>query len=300
MALALCLLAACASDPATPPAASAPLLTDVEVPWILPDAEPAPDVSLAALEDALQDALIRTATFDPEPVLAAYRDLADGADAACPALFQDGDVTYWLDQCTAASGTRFDGFGVDARQVLADGAATAVVETVGGVATVSRDDARLTLDGFVQRAVTDDGAGVSTTLFVSGAFDTDHPAAAGSWVDEGVEPDLVITAYAFAGTPLATIVDGALVGLPGAFPVVAFDAAALVEPASGIGDCGLEPAGTVSVLDADGRWLDLVFDPAIVGDVVVTDGGCDGCARAWAGAEDLGEVCLDFGSWLGR
>jgi hypothetical protein len=233
-------------------------------------------------------------------VLAAYRDLAAGADAACPSLFQDNDVTYWLDACTAASGTRFDGFGVDVQQVLVDGTATTTVETVGGVATVSRDDASLALDGFVQRSVTNDGGILGTTLFVSGAFDTDHPAVAGTWVEEGVEPDLVMTAYRFGDVSAALIMDGALVGLPGEVPVVAFDEVALVDPASGIGDCGLEPAGTVSALDGEGNWVDLVFDPVIEGDFVVTPAGtCDGCARAWAGAEALGEACFDFGAWLG-
>ncbi|MEZ4236613.1 MAG: hypothetical protein R3F59_10745 [Myxococcota bacterium] len=281
---------ACTPDEA--PATSA--LTDPSAPWTVPATTAPTDVPLPDVAQGVQDALDRAVRFDPEPVLAAYRDLAAGADAACPAFYTDGEVRYWLDQCTAGSGTTFDGYGVDLLQAYPG----ASVETVGGVATVSRPGTSLALDGAVQRAVSDDGAVVTESLYVAGTFDTDHPAVAGTWVEEGVEPDLYLTRYRAGNTVLASILDGSLIGLSGPLPVVAFDQVILVDPAAGIGDCDLEPAGTVSALGPDGRWVDLVFDPVLQDDVVVTPPGtCDGCARAWAGPEALGEVCFDFGAW---
>ena len=155
----------------------------------------------------------------------------------------------------------------------------------------------------LQLHVDDEQDGVtSSTLLLSGSFDTNHPSADGTWVGQGLRPNLVITSYAVLGAPALFSVVGAIDGLAGDFPSVAFGDTAVLDPSLGLGGCALEPSGVVSVHLATGDWVDIVFDPELTtddGGVTIDDpAACDGCGGAWHRAEELGEVCLDFSSWL--
>jgi hypothetical protein len=271
------------------------------VPWVLP-ATTSTGVDLDSVLATAQYGVELLPSIDPEPVLAAYRDLAAGADPDCPAVYADDDVDYWLDSCTSAAGTRFDGFGLDDALTVVDGAAVYDVEATGGAAEIEASDGTfLALDGYVQRIEQESYGVLVTALVLTGAFATNHPAADGTWLGDGVEPTLAVSRYSIGGATVLIGAVGALDQLPGDNPSVAFDDAAILDPSIGYGGCALEPTGVVSVRLPTGDWVDVVFDPILQddGNVLLDDpAACDGCGAAWHRADPLGPVCLDFSTWL--
>ncbi|MEQ1502207.1 MAG: hypothetical protein ABMB14_08245 [Myxococcota bacterium] len=291
----------CASEPPSvavdPTVSTVPTVPD-DAPWVVEDTAAEVAVALDPIVDAVQDAILRAATFDPSPVLDGYRALAADGDAGCPTRFVNDGVAYWLDDCTSDVGTAFSGFGVD--DLTVDPASGLTVETIGGVGSISAaDGAFVTFDGYVQVASADDGYVRSTTILVAGEFATDAASASGTWVEEGVVPNLVVARYEIGGLGTAAIVTGTLEGLPGGWSVVAFDEATLIEPATGLGDCGDEPAGSISVRTADGSWADIVFDPVVGAEAVETadPAACDGCGQVWHDGVDVGQACFAFDAW---
>jgi hypothetical protein len=298
---ALLLLVACAGpDPGgeavASPATVTTVTTPTDAPWVLPQ-EPPAAVDLAAVLAAAQEGLELARVLVPDPVLEAYRDLVVGADAACPAMYEDDGFEYWLDSCTSATGTSFDGYGLDDDLYVDDGYGAYVVSATGGAGVIeSPDGTFLELDGFAQLVEAEDAGVLASTIVLVGDFATNHPAAAGTWLEEGLRPGLVTTRYETLGVTLAFAATGAIDGLGGDFPAVAFEEAVLVAALAG--GCGLEPSGAISVRLATGDWVDVVFDPTFVDDVPVFDAAsCDGCGEAWHRDVPLGEACLDFSTW---
>lgn len=307
-ALHLCVLlalSACGTEPdpvSAPPVAPPELITSPEAPFVSPPDEEAGDgVDIALLISSANEAITLAASIAPDPILAAYRDLATGAEPACPAIYSDGTVDYWLDSCTTSSGTLFEGFGVDAAVSIDDGYSSYDVESTGGTARI--EDASgiwLELDGFVQRIDDEDEGVVSSTLILAGRFDTNHPAADGSWLEEGLRPNLVTSTYDIGSLRAAFFITGAVDELQGAYSAVAFDSCGVIDASIGYGGCDLEPSGVVSLRMPTGGWIDIVFDPIAVDEGIVLEdpATCDGCGRVWDGDVDLGTVCLDFSAWL--
>jgi hypothetical protein len=298
----IALLAACQEAPkdhASPPdfQESAP-----DIPWIL-SGTTTTALDLDGVLASAQSGIALVAEMEPDPVLDAYRDLAASADADCPAVYSDDDLDYWLDTCTSADGTLFDGFALDDQVYVDDGYSTYEVTATGGSGRIeSADGTFVEVDGYVQRIDDEDNGVISTTLVLSGDFATNHPAADGTWVGNGVRPNLVVTRYSILGNVVLIGATGAVDRVPGPNPSVAFDGAAILDPSIGYGGCELEPSGAVSVRLPSGDWVDIVFEPVLADDggVTVEDpADCDGCGQAWHRAEALGEVCLDFSSWLG-
>ena len=297
---AMLLLIACTADPGgTPPAFSLTTVTTPEdVPWVVAGEDPAP-VDLQVVLDAAQEGLELARTLSPQPVLDAYRDLAAGADVACPTMYEDDGVEYWLDSCTSAAGTTFDGFGLDDDLLVADLYGTYEVTATGGAGSIEGPDGTfLEMDGYAQLVVSGDPSFLVTTTLLIGDFATNHPLADGTWLEDDLRPGLAATRYEIDGTSYAVSAVGAIDGLGGETPAVAFDDMLLVTEFPGSGGCSLEPTGALSVRLAVGDWVDIVFDPYLQDDVVVYDEGtCDGCGQAWHRDLPLGEACLDFSSW---
>jgi hypothetical protein len=269
------------------------------VPWVAPP-EDLPAVDLDAVLAVAQEGIDLAPALSPEPVLAAYRDLAAAADTGCPAMYEVDGFAYWLDSCTSGAGTRFDGYGLDDEVALYEpGYDTYDYSATGGAGSIEAADGTfLDMDGYAQLVEASADGVLVTSLVLTGDFATNHPAAAGTWVERGLRPNFVATVYEAAGLRLAFSVVGAIDGLGGDYPAVAFDDAIWVDPSFGYGGCAEEPAGAVSVRLASGEWVDVVFDPTFVDDLVVyEEGTCDGCGTAWLRDEKLGEACLDFSGW---
>lgn len=288
-------LLACGTE-APPPVAEASF-TDPAAPWLGPASDDVPMVDLPDVADAVDEALRAIADLDAAPLIAAYTSAMADAEAGCPAFFTAADgFDYWLDDCETTSGARFSGFGVAdvTGGVPLDFGLVGETTTVGGSGElVGADGTVVDVNGFVQ-ATFGEAPGVSmTSLVLSGTFVTDDPVAAGTWLELGWEPEMTVVQYDLGG-PGVTLVSGVIEGLgDGTRPVVIQDVVIASVPE--FTDCPEEPTGVVSVRLAAG-WVDVIFDPVQVGDVIETpEGTCDGCGAAWAGTTYLGDVCPDLG-----
>lgn len=254
----------------------------------------APAVDTAAVGAALDEVARLLLGLHAGPALEAYTTLAEDMDADCPEWTESDGTPYWYDRCTSAAGTTFDGYAtlvplegyVDEEGTVYDGwqyygfatitdATGRVFESRGGAGLVS--------------AVTTDGALVSYTYMEAGFGDS---AAVGTWLAEALDPSLTsYFAWYEEAQGAALYVDGVLTGVGGAVDAVVFDQLSLSDEA--LGGCAVEPTATVSVLDAEGQWIDLLFDGG-----EATAPGCDGCGTAWVQGVSAGEVCVDFSPLL--
>jgi hypothetical protein len=296
------LLACTEPEPVPQPSAPAqPPVTSPGAPWVLPEQDgDEQEIDLDLLVARAEEAIALVPRIEPDPVLEVYRALAVGADGACPTRYTDGDLQYWLDSCVSGAGTRFDGFGVDDEATLDEDGLLYDFAATGGTARIEDDQGTwLELDGFVQRIDSEQGGVLSSTMVLAGSFATNHPAAAGTWLEQGLRPSFVTTAYDVGGIRAAFSVVGAVDGLPGEYTAVAFDGCGVIDETLGYGGCAAEPSGTVSLRLPSGGWVDIVFDPVAAESITIEDpAACDGCGRAWYRERDLGPVCLDFSSWL--
>ena len=254
-----------------------------------------PDVDLDALGADLGLALAQVMTINAIGVIEAYAAVADGMDADCPEWYESEGNPYWYDSCQSVDGTQFEGYAfllplegyADEEGTVYDG------YQFYGIASVLDETGR----AFQARggagifsAVTAEGALVSYSYLEAGFYDS---AATGTWLAEAMDPALTTWAawYPEAGGA-ATMVDGMLTDLDGDLEVLVLDDVVVSQEV--LGGCPLEPSATVSVLDGEGRWVDVVFSA----DQGATDPLCDGCGTAYHQGQVLGAVCTDFGPLL--
>lgn len=297
------LLLACADEAAPPaPADPLPYLADEE------DA-PAPSLTAADLEGALDEALAVLPLLGAAPVFDAYDAAMVGAETGCPDWYESEGNTYWYDQCTATDGTRFAGYGFtysyDAYDQGDGGLITG--DALYGVARVETPEgATFEAGGSAYDYRVDyyeaDGVTISYTSHTSaiaGAFAWDGAGADATWLGTDLSPDLTLYGVvAPAYDARAYYADGGLSGLGGLVDTVVFDELFLYDAALGSA-CPTEPGGGVSVRDADGQWTDILFDGPAEWGATSDESTCDGCGTAWFRGESLGEVCVDFSSLLG-
>ncbi len=149
---------------------------------------------------------------------------------------------------------------------------------------------------YVLWGVTDDGADAFYTVVQDG-FAYDGPAAQGTWLGDGVSPEIVSYGLRYPSVDgRAVYVSGRVLVDDGPVEAVVFEELFMYSAELG-SPCPSEPAGMVSVLDGEGAWFDILFDGGQWGEAVDAD-ACDGCGGAWYQGSYLGEVCADFGVLL--
>lgn len=267
-----------------------------------------PTFDAATVEAALADVVDGMMTIGAAPVLDTYATLMDEADASCPAWYeQDGNV-FWYAQCTADSGTYFDGYGFtnvyDDAELFGEGGGYWDATVVSGAATI-RDEVGHTfhLGGQVY-----DGTGWGDDgrlLWVSnvlGGFTWNGDGADDSWLGEGISPGLLLYAIRYPEASFGVsgnyiYADGTVGGLGDAATGADLSEFSLVSESLGV-PCELEPGGTMSIRDADGIWWDVAFDLVATDNAWVLEGECDGCGAVYRDGDYQGEVCADFSPLL--
>lgn len=268
-------------------------------PYLGQEEEPPDDVDTAALGAALDELLGQLMQIHARPVLDAYAALEPGADPDCPEWFDSDGVPYWYDACTDSRGIHYDGYAIayEYDGYEAEDGNTYWGRQLWGVATITGADGR-ELEGrggaSLLSGTTADGAAFTYSMLESGWRDS---AAVGTWLDSSIDPAFAIAAYWYEDPGAgATWTAGTLTGLSGADgagPVEAVIFEQLGVYAELLGGCAQEPQATVSLLDTQGRWIDVVFDAADG-----ADPDCDGCGSAWLDGIDVGQVCTDFSPLL--
>ena len=300
------LLPACAGDPEPAAQTGDTAAVDTGEPWVEPPrddpyiddpVEPDPAAFDAETVAALiEESILVARSLSAEPVLQAYFESMETAEEGCPTWTSDGGVEYWLGGCTTSSGATFEGYGTSVLyddtpdgDILWDGAAVFGVGSIeAGGATFSAGGQAGLLSG-----VNGDGALVYYSYTTEG-FAYDGPAAAGTWLAEGLSPELVTYAlHDDASGGKAMYLTGRIEVPDGPVEAVVFEDLLLINEAFGSA-CPGEPSGGLSVLGADG-WYDLTFEGPEFGEGEGFDTtACDGCGEAWHKGVQIGTACVDF------
>lgn len=291
------------------------------LPYVADDDEDPREPALAVddLGPAMIDALATIVGTDPTRIGAAYDALWAGADGACP----DADVvddgagtitTRWqaYESCTAAGGVAFAGAAYVQRfsdVVRADGRTESgfLISSEGGSFSVAAPDGRhLTLSGYFDvRESTNAAGAVGTGRYLAGELQADATTAGDDpWLAGVMRGELGVYTYADPGGYQGAYLGGA-VSLEGDVTAVALDEAAVEAN----GGCDEEPAGVVSIRDANGVWHDVIFDarpPEDAEDEEWDEALCDGCGSLFVSGREDGTACVDGDDlavvmdWTGR
>ncbi|MBK7757459.1 MAG: hypothetical protein IPI35_13870 [Deltaproteobacteria bacterium] len=180
--------------------------TEVTEPEVIPspyiveeDDPPVPALTNQQVGDAIGEAVNRLFEFNAAPVVRAYKAAADSTDAVCPDYYNDGSNTYWYDYCWTESGTYYAGYGFLYEYNNLDGGdgyiyngdyfyLVADVTNAAGH-TFSGSGAAYDVTKTHEGSDTSSPHTVSTSI-IQGVFAYDGPEIAGTWMTEGVTPDL--------------------------------------------------------------------------------------------------------------
>jgi hypothetical protein len=294
MILPLSLLTAC-GEPADTDTGQA----DTTAPYLAdPTGEDAPSFSSEDVAGAVQEALSLIMQVDGAPVIAAYESLLSQTDSGCPLWTDYKGTPLWYDTCTTDAGVRFEGYGLAlAWDGTDDGSGNIWTGTqLYSAGTITDADGHTFTAGGSAGSLTGysaEGAQLHYT-YVEDGFGWDGPEAAGTWLTWGLSPTLVWYTVRDPGSGGKAIILSGSVGMEsGPISAVVLDGLYLVEESLG-SSCGIEPSGTISLLDAEGHWYDLIFDGPTDAQPEVPAEVCDGCATAWYRGSALGEACVDF------
>lgn len=264
--------------------------------WILPDdggAEVAP-IDADAVAAQVEAALASMAGVSAAPLLAAMDGILAAGEPGCPDWYADEDGNpYWSDTCTAASGASFTGYGLIYRyDGYTDGATTwdGFGLAVAGSLTAP-DGEELAMSGYASFLQGEEESG-SLTAYSTIEAGQRWSASTEPWLAEGAGPAVGWYAVGAPDGSGGAVSITARVEPEDAFTAVILDEVLFITESWGSA-CPQEPAGAISVLTPEGRWLDLEFDGPTWGEEAEL-ALCDGCGRAYDGGAPVGEVCVDF------
>jgi len=269
-------------------------------PYIYDDEDPpVPTATPEEVGAAIQDALDRVVLVDATPVFAAYDAAMQGQSDTCPAYYYDQGNSYWFDDCGTEAGSYFSGYGytIDYQDYpdpydgyIYNGRGLYLASTI-----TAGDGTAFSGAGSAYAVTADLGAEHYTEALVQGTFSWDGPGIDGTWMDEGLSPNVYLLRYTnddYVGQYVN--LDGGLSPFDGRFVAVAFDAVEMMD--AGFGNtCPQEPSGSISVRGDDG-WYDVVFDGST--QMPVDPAVCDGCGTAYFEGVAMGSVCPDFSALL--
>ena len=245
---------------------------------------------------AVQEALSLSRSIEALSVINVYNAFLSAADASCPQWTEYDGLPTWLDSCTSEAGVTFDGYGILVENEAADLDGSGVLWTgyqLYSASTMTYESNTLTLGGDAAILVggTPDGSLTAFYSYIGEGFGWDGEET-GTWMDMGISPEVYFLAYTAGDTQVVQLA-GLLELDSGPVSAVVMDGLYLVNEPTGT-VCGAEPSGTISVLDGEGRWYDLIFDGPTEGNTETDMAACDGCATAWYRGEAIGEACVDF------
>lgn len=303
------LLLACSVDPDDSALPATEEEEYVPAPYIVEEESP-PESAFSAseVEAALGEAISLAMSLTGQPVFPAYFAVMEGADDACPNYYESEGNVYWYDVCTSEQGTAFNGYSFYYyydHYYIGDEAYTG--DALFGVAQVQDDDGHLFQAGGTAYDLIVEGDGYQYWYSVAqGGFSYDGREANGTWLEDGLAPDMLQYVYYVPSVDArGYVMQGSVSGLTGGFSAAVFDGIQILDEVLGQyfgANCSEEPGGIVSMRDEAGNWYDILFDGPSNASATTPEGMCDGCGEAFFRGESVGQVCVDFtvlNAWTG-
>ncbi len=266
-----------------------------------PGDPPEPTEALDAVEGALQSAFDLALLANAGAVRTAYDEVLAYSNDQCPYYYATEAGSYWLDSCSSDSGAFFDGYVFSADLAQTQPQTGFLIETwyvSGGAAMMDPSGNLLEVGGTAVVQNTSGFVGpkgdipfVQYASQLQGSFAWDGASAEGTFLGEGLDPDLGLQLQDFAGFGRTALVSGGFGGFDGGW-AVAFDENTLFTESLG-SSCSGELSGTVAVRSPLGEWYDVRFDGPTSENDVVAPADCDGCGTAYFQGEEVGLVCAD-------
>jgi hypothetical protein len=282
----LLLWTACEPAPASPAADPVPDPT----PWVYEEeVDPPVPLDAEALETGLAEVLTALLRADPMTLHAAFSRAQHAGDADCPVIYQHNNQPVVSGDCTSSTGWTYYGYALHNQVanlwVALDDTMlfhrTFAWET-GFLRVFSPEGYELDVLGDDLYRDYDNADGVpSLYVYLWGDFTSTDPADADTWLADGMGVQLYVDIVDDPVAGPSSTWDGGLSRLGGT--VVAAVLHDLVF--TGSGTCTTEPSGSVDLLDPDGAWYTVTFDPETT---------CDGCGFATSDTGEIGTVCGDF------
>ncbi|MES2643480.1 MAG: hypothetical protein V4850_28610 [Myxococcota bacterium] len=279
----LLVLSACADPPGPAPEQPRPPSA-----WTYtPEADPAPPLTVAELEQGLDEVVDALVTTRPTTVTDLFDEAMTHRGDDCPASEENGAQTMVAGDCTTDDGWSWYGVGAvshlrNFHVVLGeiDNFHYVWHFSTGNVQVIAADGrVRYELLGTTWYRDYEGDTGRALSIELWGEFQgIGTPTFDDTWIVEDRAVELYVELQTVSGGWEGTWSAG-MSRLPGV--VWAFSFGELAVSAA----CAEEPTGALELQDQAGTWHTVVFDG---------DTECDGCGVAWVGDTEIGAVCADL------
>jgi len=303
----LVLLAACSNNSVEQDTATTEEIpTEEEIPseYIFEDEDEDAPLSLGEVEEAILQSFEVLQNLNTSAVHDAYAHIRDDYGETCPYFYDSYEYDNWRDNCETEEGSVFSGsaaywryqnFEEDGHWIFDDAyfSGDAKVTTAEGDTFFG--------SGYSRREIKQpiDSLNQYQWQQVYGEFGWSGAGGEGTWIKEDYSVDFHMWNGNYNGNNLDTYtgMSGGLSGLTG--PINTILLRDMMIYGDGLGsECAIEPYGTVSVRDAKGNWIDVVFDGPAYWGAWAFKPHCDGCGTAFFRGKELGPACIDFTSWM--
>lgn len=241
------------------------------------------EISLSAIETALQEGIEEIRTVRANRVLTTYQELLAQASAECPRWYSGDDGPYWADDCQTNNGVSFQGFGIFFEL-------TESTDESGNTWTGSQ----LHCEGHIESSAKKLSC-VGGLNELTGADANGSPVFYSYTSPYVLEDDDGLTSYPQIKMWAVNHPDYKAIHYSGTAnterSIIQFDEMTLANVI-----CPLEPSGSqnIQVSGLSSSWINLLWH----GGENDAPQLCDGCADAFLNGESIGSVCADFSIWL--
>lgn len=279
---------------------------------------PSEPLTLPEIEAAIPEALEKLFTADPRLVFDAYDEMMSGQDSVCPTydsyFEEEYGRAYWEGVCTAESGMAINGYSEYLRLQPAQDEDCynyngLCVEDYGyfvGDAVFNRADGQeFVMSGFTTINQLDYGDYRYWRSYMTGSFIWDGTEREQSWLGDARDYYIRVEAYQYDIGARYLWMDGALGDMDGRVNTVYFTNVLWYDTLYGTAsgnptecvygpDRRVEPGGSISLRDDNGRWYEVLFDGYTAVGSAVFPPLCDGCGEVFLDGVSMGQVCPDF------
>lgn len=256
--------------------------------------ESSPEIDLASLETAFNEALLSIRDYNTAPMFDSYHAVMEYSDSYCPTSYELNGNAFWYGQCESDAGMYYDGYLFyniyEELDFFGDGGVWDVYTMSGATDMLYPSMERVHWGGsaYFAEGHNVDGYPVFFSNFTGSFWDQSSP----DWLSEAQTANLMMYGIHFDlsnGTAGNGFYIQGNIDWSGPLSAISFQGFTSYTQYIGF-PCEMEPIGTLSLRTAEGQWIDVEFDNEQDWSV---GGECDGCGTAYHNGEELGDFCID-------